>query len=99
MAKDSPLVPAERIEQAILLIRGAKVLLDADLAKHYRVTTFNLNKAVRRNRVRFPDDFMFQLTEEEFGALRFQIGISSGSRGGRRNMTLSLRSFLTLSAT
>jgi len=85
MAKDSPLVPAERIEQAILLIRGAKVLLDADLAKHYRVTTFNLNKAVKRNLQRSPQDFMFQRTREESDRLRFQSGMSKpAGRGGRR---------------
>ncbi len=57
------LIPAERIERRILLIRGHKVLLDSDLATLYRVTTFNLNKAVKRNLDRFPADFMFQLNE------------------------------------
>lgn len=69
-------LPAERIERSILLIRGHKVLLDADLAVLYGVTTFNLNKAVRRNIDRFPGDFMFQLTVVEAGSLRFQIGMS-----------------------
>ena len=68
-------VPAERIEQAILLIRGQKVMLDRDLAKLYGVTTGNLNKAVNRNLDRFPDDFMFQLTPDEYNSLRFQFGI------------------------
>jgi hypothetical protein len=77
--------PPERIEQSILLIRGHKVLPDADLAVLYGVTTFNLNKAVKRNIDRFPGDFMFQLTAEEAGALRFQIGMSKPEgRGGRR---------------
>lgn len=62
------------LEQAIYLIRGCRVLMDADLARLYGVTTGNLNKAVRRNASRFPSDFMFQLTKEEHTALRFQIG-------------------------
>jgi hypothetical protein len=78
-------IPAERIEQSILLVRGHKVLLDADLATLYGVTTFNLNKAVKRNIDRFPGDFMFQLTVKEAGSLRFQIGMSKPQgRGGRR---------------
>ena len=76
-------IPAERIERAILLIRGQKVMLDADLAAMYGVTTSNLNKAVSRNKERFPADFMFRLTDEEAESLRFQFGISK-SRGGRR---------------
>ena len=79
------LVPSERIERSILLIRGHKVMLDADLADLYGVTTFNLNKAVKRNMDRFPADFMFQLTADEARALRFQIGMSKPKgRGGRR---------------
>jgi len=82
-AKD--LIPAEVIERRIFLIRSHKVMLDGDLAELYGVTTFNLNKAVKRNRGRFPSDFMFQLSPHEAMALRFQIGMSkpSGS-GGRR---------------
>ena len=68
------LLPVARIEQAILLIRGEKVMLDRDLAALYGVTTGNLNKAVKRNLQRFPADFMFQLTEEEAESLIFQIG-------------------------
>jgi hypothetical protein len=81
--KSDVAIPVERIERAILLIRGQKVMLDADLAVMYGVTTGNLNKAVGRNRERFPLDFMFQLTDEEAEALRFQFGISK-QRGGRR---------------
>jgi hypothetical protein len=82
----SALVPREQIEQIILLIRGHRVMLDADLAKLYGVTTFNLNKAVKRNRGRFPEDFMFRLSAQETAALTFQIGISKPrGRGGRRN--------------
>lgn len=84
MAKEIA-IPVELIEKAILLIRSQKVMLDHDLAELYGVTTFNLNKAVKRNLNRFPEDFMFQLTREEMEALRFQTGISKPSgRGGRR---------------
>jgi len=83
--KETSLVPAERIERAILLIRGQKVMLDRDLAALYGVSTGNLNKAVSRNRERFPEDFMFQLTRKEAAELlKFQIGISKPGRGGRR---------------
>lgn len=77
-------VPVELVERRIYLIRGQKVMLDSDLAELYQVETFNLNKAVKRNLVRFPEDFMFQLTQEEAESLRFQIGISNAGRGGRR---------------
>ncbi len=78
------LVPLERIQRAILLLRGEKVMLDSDLAALYGVTTGNLNKAVRRNLDRFPSDFMFQLTPEETENLLFQSGRSK-RRGGRRH--------------
>jgi hypothetical protein len=83
MPKKKSLIPIEQIERSIFVIRGQKVMLDADLAKLYGVETKNLNLAVRRNRDRFPEDFMFQLTEEEFAALRLQSATSKG-RGGRR---------------
>jgi len=69
------IISAEVIERKILLIRGQKVMLDSDLAQLYGVETFNLNKAVKRNHERFPEDFMFQLTKEEEDSLRFQTGI------------------------
>ena len=79
------LIPIELIERKIYLIRGHKVLLDSDLAGLYEVETANLNKAVKRNIDRFPEDFMFQLTSEEADSLRFQIGMSkTEGRGGRR---------------
>jgi len=85
MAARKTFIPADRIERSIRLIRGHKVLLDSDLAVLYGVTTFNLNKAVKRNIPRFPDDFMFQLTGDERAALRFQSGMSKAKgRGGRR---------------
>lgn len=70
--------------EKIYHIRGQKVMLDRDLAGLYRVTTANLNKAVSRNKRRFPGDFMFQLTKEEFATLIFQIGTSSW--GGTRKL-------------
>jgi hypothetical protein len=78
------IIPQETIEHKILMIRGHKVMLDSDLAILYGETTFNLNKAVKRNLSRFPEDFMFQLNTEEFKSLRFQIGITKKGRGGRR---------------
>ena len=77
------LMPAERIEQSIILIRGEKVILDADLARLYEVETRVLVQAVKRHRDRFPEDFMFQLTKEEFTLLRSQ-SVSSKQWGGRR---------------
>jgi len=76
------IVPIERIESAILLIRGEKVLLDQDIAELYGVETRALVQAIKRNIDRFPSDFMFQLSDEEFGNLRSQIVRSSW--GGRR---------------
>ena len=72
------------IESKIYEIRGQRVMLDKDLADLYAVETKNLNKAVKRNPDRFPPDFMFQLTEEEFNHLRFHFGTSSW--GGSRYM-------------
>ena len=84
MAKVRPqsLIPIERIAAQIYLLRGQKVMFDFDLAKLYGVTTGALNQAVTRNRERFPEDFMFQLSKEEFEHLRSQFVISSW--GGRR---------------
>ena len=78
------LIPDEKIEKAIYLIRGEKVMLDHDLALLYGVETKVLNRAVKRNLQRFPSDFMFQLTAEEADRLRCQIGTSNEGRGGRR---------------
>jgi hypothetical protein len=78
------LIPTEKIEKAIYLIRGEKVMLDRDLASLYGVETGALNRAVKRNVQRFPPDFMFQLTIDEADVLRCQIGISKRGRGGRR---------------
>jgi hypothetical protein len=78
------MMPIEIIRGKIHLIRAQKVLLDNDLASLYGVTTANLNKAVKRNSERFPDDFMFQLSATEMANLIFQSGISSSGHGGRR---------------
>jgi len=75
-------VPAEVIVSKILIIRGKRVMLDKDLALLYEVKTKRLNEQVARNRKRFPEDFMFQLTEEEADFLRSQFATSK--RGGRR---------------
>jgi hypothetical protein len=77
-------MPAERIESRILLIRGQKVILDADLAALYEVEAKALNQAVKRNTKRFPEDFMFQLTAEEAGVLRSQIVTLKTGRGRHR---------------
>jgi hypothetical protein len=72
-----PAVPAELIERRIYLVRGQKVMLDADLAELYQVETRHLNQAVRRNRSRFPADFMFQLTWAELQSWKSQIVTSN----------------------
>ncbi|HUE02069.1 MAG TPA: ORF6N domain-containing protein [Bryobacteraceae bacterium] len=72
------------IEQRIYVIRGQKVMLDSDLAALYRVPTFRLNEAVKRNLDRFPEDFMFQLAKKETASLTSQIAMSKRGRGGRR---------------
>ncbi len=77
-------IPEEVVIGKIYLIRGQKVMLDRDLAALYGVTTGNLNKAVARNENRFPEDFMFQLNNEEFENLKFQIKASGW--GGTRKM-------------
>lgn len=83
-ADSRSVIPTERIERSILLIRGQKVILDSDLAELYGVETRALVQAVQRNRERFPGDFMFQLTREEFDNLRSQSVISSPGWGGHR---------------
>lgn len=84
MRKTRTIVPVEKIESQILVIRGHKVMLDSDLAELYGVTTKRLNEQVKRNRERFPADFMFQLTTDETNNLRSQIATSNRAQGGRR---------------
>lgn len=78
------LVPEEIIKSKIYFIRNTKVILDSDLALLYGVETKVLNQSVKRNKKRFPDDFMFQLTDQEWETLKSQIVTSMESRGGRR---------------
>jgi ORF6N domain len=79
-------LPAEQIQSRIRLLRGQRVLLDADLAALYGVNKKRLNEQVHRNQERFPDDFCFQLTREEFANLKSQFATSSGSHGGLRKL-------------
>ena len=78
------LLPLELIEKRIYLIRNQKVMMDTHLAELYGVETKILNKAVSRNLERFPDDFMFQISKEEWNSLKFRFGTSKKGRGGRR---------------
>jgi hypothetical protein len=88
------IIPVERIAQSIRHLRGEKVLLDSDLAALYGVPTKVLNQAEKRNRERFPQDFMFQLTADEAGSLIFQFGISK--RGYRAQLNRSRSRIVTL---
>jgi hypothetical protein len=81
----SALVPIERVEHAIYLIRGQRVMVDRDLAALYGVPTKALKQAVRRNAKRFPDDFMFELTADEFKKWRSQFVTSNADRMGLRH--------------
>jgi len=83
MSDDNMLIPLERIQGAIFQMRGERVILDADLARLYGVEIRVLVQAVKRNVERFPEDFMFQLSKDEFERLRSQI-VTSNKRGGRR---------------
>jgi hypothetical protein len=83
------LIPEKRILRIILVIRGENVILDSDLAALYGVETRRLNEQVRRNIDKFPEDFMFQLTKEEFANLKSQIATSSSGWGGRRKTARS----------
>jgi hypothetical protein len=79
-------IPIEHIDKMIQTIRGVRVMLDRDLAKIYGVPTFRFNEAIKRNRHRFPPDFMFELTREEFDDLISQNAMSKPGRGGRRTL-------------
>jgi hypothetical protein len=84
-------VPVGQIEQRILLIRGQRVMLDADLAELYGVSTKRLNEQVRRNRNRFPEDFMFRLTTKEWADLTSQIAMSKAESNRSQFATGSQR--------
>jgi hypothetical protein len=83
-SRSATLVPVEHITQSILVLRGQKVLLDAELADLYGVEIRVLVQAVKRNRARFPEDFMFQLSAAEWAALRSQVVILKSGRGQHR---------------
>lgn len=89
MSNNESLIPLEKIERKIYVFRGERVILDSDLAAIYGVETRALNQAIRRNNDRFPDDFMFHLTHEEYESLMSQIVISKPGRGGRRKPALA----------
>jgi hypothetical protein len=82
---NSPIIASD-VTNLILTVRGQRVILDADLAKLYGVPTFRFNEAVKRNRHRFPDDFLFQLTREEVQGLTSQSAMSKPGSGGRRTL-------------
>ena len=84
MAHHSQIIPSQRIEKSIFLVRGQKVMLDVNLAELYQVPTKVLNQAVKRNKDRFPPDFMFQLTPEEIAAIRSQIVTLESGPGRHR---------------
>jgi len=83
---EANLVPLERVERTILVLRGHRVILDSDLAALYGVPVKRLNEQVKRNAGRFPPDFAFQLTREEFDNLKSQIATSSSAWGGKRKL-------------
>src|SRR5437773_5861114 len=92
-------VPIERIESRILLVRGHKVLLDADLAALYGVSTKRFNEQVRRNAARFPEDFMFRLSAEEWDSLRSQFATLKTGRGQHRKyLPLAFTEHVTIMA-
>src|SRR2546421_5353839 len=93
------LVSAGRIAQSIYLLRGQKVILDSDLAQLYGVAVKVLNQAVKRNRERFPDDFMFQLTASETSHLKSQFVISSEQGAGDQRLSKNWSQFVTSSST
>jgi hypothetical protein len=81
-------IKLSQIERMIYMIRGQKVMIDSDLAELYEVETKQLNRQVRRNVLRFPEDFMFQLTAEEYDVLKRQIGTSKTGSGGKQKLPL-----------
>ncbi len=97
-SRQNDLIPEKRVLEIILVVRGKKVILDSDLAALYGVETRRLNEQVRRNIDKFPEDFMFQLTKEEFNNLKSQIATSSSGWGGRRKPPLVFTEHGTLQA-
>ena len=89
--KKRRLANVPKLDELIREVRGQKVMLDFDLARVYGVETKSLNRAVKRNADRFPKDFMFQISEDEWKNLRYQTGTSSSGHGERRRRTLNQR--------
>jgi hypothetical protein len=83
-------MPSKRIERAILAFRGQRVMLDSELAKLYGVPTRRLNEQLRRNRERFPSNFMFDIAAAETAASRSQVSTSNTGRGRRRYAPLAV---------
>ena len=86
VAKRKQLANVPKLDELIREVRGQKVVLDTDLARIYGIPTFRFNEAIKRNRERFPEDFMFRRTVAEFAALTSQFAISKKGRGGRRTL-------------
>jgi hypothetical protein len=86
MRQSAQVIRGDNIESFIRTIRGQKVILDSDLARLYGVETKTFNRAFKRNAERFPSDFVFRLTREEFDNLKYQSGTSSSGHGGRRKL-------------
>lgn len=85
-SQQAAFVPVEHITRSILVLRGQRVIIDSDLAAIYGVNTGRLNEAVKRNRERFPEDFVFRLSAAEHTALISQVATSKTGRGGRRKL-------------
>jgi len=96
--RSDTLVPEKRILRLILVVRGEKVILDSDLAALYGVETRRLNEQVPRNIHKFPEDFMFQLSKEEYDGLKSQMATSSSGWGGRRKPPLVFTEHVALQA-
>jgi len=96
--RNRDLIPEKHILKIIMVVRGEKVILDSDLARLYGVETRRLNEQVRRNIEKFPDDFMFQLTKEEYENLKSQIATSSSGWGGRRKLPFVFTEYGALQA-
>jgi hypothetical protein len=86
VAKRKQLANVPKLDDLIREVRGQKIILDTDLARIYGIPTFRFNEAIKRNRERFPEDFMFRLTAGEVAALTSQSAISKKGRGGRRTL-------------
>jgi hypothetical protein len=99
MKKEMVIYTDVDITTPILTVRGHKVILDSDLARIYGLATKAFNRAVKRNAERFPSDFLFQLTREEYESLRCQIGTSKSMRGGRRYLPFAFTEHGAIMAT